>query len=147
MNVTIASILSKKGGEIWSVEPEATVYDTIALMAQKGVGAMLVVSSGELAGIVSERDYARKVMLLGRTSKDTLVKDIMTSKVITATPEYTVDDCMRIVTHNHIRHLPVLDAGKLVGVVSIGDLVNAIIESQAHTIDQLNTYISGKYPA
>jgi CBS domain-containing protein len=147
MTVTLASILSKKGAEIWSVDPDATVYDAIAIMAQKGVGAMLVVSGGQLVGIVSERDYARKVMLLGRTSKDTLVKDIMTSRVITATPEHTVDDCMRIVTHSHIRHLPVLDAEKLVGVVSIGDLVNAIIESQAHTIDQLNTYISGEYPA
>jgi CBS domain-containing protein len=147
MTVSIASILSRKGSEIWSVEPEATVYAAIALMAQKGVGAMLVVSGGKLVGIVSERDYARKVMLLGRTSKDTLVKDIMTSKVITAKPDYTIEDCMRIVTHNHIRHLPVLEGEKLVGIVSIGDLVNEIIESQAHTIDQLNTYISGKYPA
>ncbi len=147
MTVTIASILSRKGATIWSVQPEATVYEAIALMAEKGVGAMLVVSDGQLAGIVSERDYARKVMLLGRSSKDTLVRDIMTSKVITATPEHTVDDCMRIVTKNHIRHLPVLDGGKLVGVVSIGDLVNSIIEAQAHTIDQLHTYISGQYPA
>ena len=147
MTVSIASILSRKGSEIWSVEPEATVYAAIALMAQKGVGAMLVVSGGQLVGIVSERDYARKVMLLGRSSKDTLVKDIMTSKVITASPENTVEDCMRIVTHNHIRHLPVLDGERLVGIVSIGDLVNAIIELQAHTIDQLHTYISGNYPA
>ena len=147
MTVTIASILSRKGSKIFSVEPEATVYETIALMAQKGVGAMLVVSEGQLVGIVSERDYARKVMLMGRSSKDTLVKEIMTSKVVTATPEHTVDDCMRIVTHNHIRHLPVLAGDKLVGVVSIGDLVNSIIEAQAHTIDQLHTYISGQYPA
>lgn len=147
MIVSIASILSRKGGEIWSVKPEATVYEAIALMAEKGVGAMLVVSGGELAGIFSERDYARKVILLGRSSKETLVRDIMTSKVITATPEHTVDECMRIVTHNHIRHLPVMEGGKLVGIVSIGDLVNAIIESQAHTIDQLHTYISGSYPA
>jgi CBS domain-containing protein len=147
MTVTIASILGKKGTKIWSVEPEATVYSAIALMAEKGVGAMLVVSDGKLAGIISERDYARKVMLLGRSSKDTLVRDIMTSNVITATPEHTVDDCMRIVTHNHIRHLPVLDGEKLIGIVSIGDLVNSIIEGQAHTIDQLHTYISGQYPA
>ena len=147
MTVSIASILSRKGGEIWSVKPEATVYEAIALMAEKGVGAMLVVSGGELVGIFSERDYARKVILLGRSSKETLVRDIMTSKVITATPEHTVDECMRIVTHNHIRHLPVMEAGKLVGIVSIGDLVNAIIDSQAHTIDQLHTYISGSYPA
>ena len=147
MTVTIASILSRKGAEIWSVKPEDTVYEAIALMAEKGVGAMLVVSDGQLVGIVSERDYARKVMLLGRSSKDTLVRDIMTCKVITATPDHTVDDCMRIVTHNHIRHLPVLAGGKLVGIVSIGDLVNSIIEAQAHTIDQLHTYISGNYPA
>lgn len=147
MTVTIASILSRKGAVIWSVAPEATVYEAIALMAEKGVGAMLVVSGGQLAGIVSERDYARKVMLMGRSSKDTMVRDIMTSKVVTATPEHTVDDCMRIVTHNHIRHLPVLDGDKLVGIVSIGDLVNSIIDAQAHTIDQLNTYISGNYPA
>ena len=95
MTISIASILSRKGSEIWSVAPEATVYEAIALMAQKGVGAMLVVSGGQLVGIVSERDYARKVMLLGRSSKDTLVKDIMTGKVITATPDNTVEDCMR----------------------------------------------------
>ena len=147
MNDTIDSILRHKGREVWSVEADATVYEAIALMAEKGVGAVLVVSEGGLVGIVSERDYARKVILQGRSSKATRVRKIMTCDLITATPENTVDECMRIMTHHRIRHLPVLDNGKLVGVVSIGDLVKAIIADQAYTIDQLHTYISNKYPA
>ena len=147
MTETIGSILRNKGSEIWSVAPNATVYDAIALMAQKSVGAALVISEGRLVGIVSERDYARKVILQGRSSKDTRVEEIMTSSLVTVTPENTVDECMRIITKNRIRHLPVLDKGDLVGIVSIGDLVNAVIADQAHTIDQLHTYIGSKYPA
>jgi CBS domain-containing protein len=147
MSEKIASILNNKNGRIWSTDPEATVYDAIALMADKAIGALLVLSEGKLVGVISERDYARKIILHGRSSKDTRVREIMTSPPITVTPEHTVDECMRIVTEHRVRHLPVLDEDKLVGVISIGDLVNAIIEAQAHTIHQLHTYITGTYPA
>jgi signal-transduction protein with cAMP-binding, CBS, and nucleotidyltransferase domain len=143
----IASILSNKDSRIWSVSPDATVYDAIELMAERAIGALLVVSECRLVGIISERDYARKIILRGRSSKDTPVREIMTSSLITVTPEHTVDECMRIVTQHRIRHLPVLDGDELVGVISIGDLVNAIIASQAQTINQLHAYITGGYPA
>jgi CBS domain-containing protein len=143
---TIGSILRTKGQAIWSIAPEATVYDAIALMAEKGIGAVLVISD-RLHGIVSERDYARKVILQGRSSKDTRVEEIMTRDLVTVSPENTVDECMRIVTDHRIRHLPVLGRGELVGIVSIGDLVRTVIADQAHTIDQLHTYIGSKYPA
>jgi CBS domain-containing protein len=144
---TIGSILKSKGPQVWSVAPDATVYDSIALMAEKSVGAVLVISEGRLVGIVSERDYARKVILQGRSSKDTRVHEIMTMDLVAVTPDKTVDECMRIMTHHRIRHLPVLDHNDLVGIVSIGDLVNAVIADQAHTIDQLHGYIASKYPA
>jgi CBS domain-containing protein len=144
---TIGSILKTKGPQIWSVAPDATVFDAIALMARKSVGAVLVISEGRPVGIVSERDYARKVILQGRSSKDTRVLDIMTVGLVTVTPGNTIDECMRIMTHHRIRHLPVIDRGDLVGIVSIGDLVNAVIADQAQTIDQLHTYIGNKYPA
>jgi CBS domain-containing protein len=143
---TIGLILGRKPREIWSVPPDTSVYAAIALMAEKSIGAVLVIGDGKLVGIVSERDYARKVILQGRSSKETRVEEIMTQDLITVSPQHTVDECMRIVTHNRIRHLPVLDQGTLVGIVSIGDLVNAVIADQAHTIDQLNTYIGSKYP-
>jgi CBS domain-containing protein len=144
---TIASILQNKGSQIWSVGPDETVYDAIALMADKGIGALLIISEGKLVGIFSERDYARKIILQGRSSKSTRVREIMTVSPVTVTAAHTVDDCMRIITHHRVRHLPVLDGDKLVGVISIGDLVNAIIASQAQTIDHLHSYIAGKYPA
>ena len=144
---TIGSILKTKGPQIWSVAPDATVFDAIALMADKSVGAVLVIFEGRPVGIVSERDYARKVILQGRSSKDTRVLDIMTVGLVTVTPDNTIDECMRIMTHHRIRHLPVIDRGDLVGIVSIGDLVNAVIADQAQTIDQLYTYIGNKYPA
>jgi CBS domain-containing protein len=147
MNETIGSILGRKGGRVWSVAPEATVYDAIVLMAAKGVGAVLVVSEGRLIGIASERDYARKVVLQGRSSKDTEVREIMTDDLITAAPENTVEECMSLMTRHRVRHLPVLEKGELVGIVSIGDLVNAIIADQAETIEHLHTYIASKYPA
>jgi CBS domain-containing protein len=147
MTETIGSILRQKGQEIWSVTPDSTVYEAIALMARHGVGAALVIGEGSLAGIVTERDYARKVILQGRSSKETQVRDIMTSDLITVSPENTVDECMRLMTECRIRHLPVLDEGKLAGIVSIGDLVKAKLADQAHTIDQLHTYIVGGYPA
>jgi CBS domain-containing protein len=146
MAETIDRILRNKGGAIWSVAPDSTVYDALALMADKDIGALVVVSEGALVGIVSERDYARQVILHGRSSKNTLVREIMTESPVTVSPENTIDDCMRIMTHQRIRHLPVLDQGKLSGVVSIGDLVNAIIARQAQTIDELHSYISGNYP-
>ena len=138
MNETVGSILGRKGGEIWSVAPDATVYDAIALMAAKGIGAVLVIAEGTLMGIVSERDYARKVILQGRYSKETRVSDIMTNDPINAAPEDTVDDCLKIMTYTHIRHLPVLEGLELVGIVSMGDLVNSIIADQAETIDKLH---------
>jgi len=147
MAETIAGILKNKAGEIWSLSFDATVYDAIAMKAEKAVGALLVMREGTLVGIISERDYARKVSLQGRSSKDTLVQEIMTSSVITVTPEHSVDESMRIITQHRIRHLPVLEHDKLVGIVSIGDLVKAIISDQAQTIDHLHTYIGHKYPA
>jgi len=145
MSETIASVLNNKGSRIWSIDPDATIYDAIALMAEKSIGALVVVSDGTLVGIVSERDYARKVVLQGRSSKDTHVREIMTRSVITVTPEQTVDDCMRIITNHRVRHLPVLAGGEVKGVISIGDLVRAIIAEQAATIDHLHSYIAGRY--
>ena len=147
MNETIGSLLDRKGREVWSVAPDSTVYDAIALMAAKSIGAVLVMADDAVAGIVTERDYARKVILQGRSSKNTLAREIMTTDLITVTPENTIDECMRLVTHHRIRHLPVLAGGTLAGMVSIGDLVKAIIADQAHTINQLHTYIGGGYPA
>jgi CBS domain-containing protein len=134
MAETVASILKKKGDAIWSVPPTATVYEAIALMAEKSVGALLVVSDGKLVGIISERDYARKVVLQRRSSSDTLVREIMTGTVITVTPDHSVENCMKMITEHRVRHLPVL----------VGDLVNAIITEQAETIGHLHTYISGR---
>ena len=144
---TIETVLRQKGKHVWSVDPTTTVYDALALMADLGIGALVVLSGTELAGLLSERDYARKVILQGRSSKDTLVEEIMTSPVVTVTPQYTVDDCMRLMTDLHIRHLPVLVGSEVVGVVSIGDLVKWIMDAQRETIDHLSSYISGGYPA
>jgi len=144
---TVRTILDVKGNQVWSLPPEATVYEAIALMAEKGIGALMVVSEGRLVGVLSERDYARKVILKGYSSRNTKLEQIMTSPVISVTPEYTVDECMRIMTHYRIRHLPVVEDDRLAGVISIGDLVNSIISAQAATIDQLHNYIAGKYPA
>jgi CBS domain-containing protein len=140
---TIASTLRNKGGSVWSVPPETSVFDAIAMMADKRVGALLVMKDERLVGIISERDYARKVILQGRSSKDTPVEEIMTRDVVTVTPDQEIEECMRIITQHRIRHLPVLCGEEVVGVISIGDLVNAIISDQAHTINQLHTYIHG----
>jgi CBS domain-containing protein len=140
---TISSILQSKGSQTFSIPPDASVYEAIAMMADKGVGALLVMTASRLVGIVSERDYARKVILQGRSSKDSPVSDIMTRDVITVTPGHTIDDCMRIVTECRIRHLPVVSGDRVTGMISIGDLVRAIISDQAHTISQLHSYICG----
>jgi CBS domain-containing protein len=143
---TIDSVLKLKGRQLWSVAPTATVYEAIAKMSEKGVGALLVMSEGRLAGIISERDYARKVILKDRSSKQTEVREIMTNPVITVTPSHTVEACMRIMTENRIRHLPVVDRDKAVAMISIGDLVNWIITAHEETIDHLKSYIAGNYP-
>lgn len=144
---TVASILERKGREIVSIPPDATVYDAIAGMARAEVGALLVLSESGLAGIISERDYARKVILRGKSSRDTLVREIMTpSPLVTVPLSFTVDECLRLVSSRHVRHLPVVENGELLGMVSIRDLVTAIISSQAYTIDQLHTYITTDYP-
>lgn len=136
-------LLSLKDPALWSIEPEEPVLEAIQLMADKHIGALPVLKDGELVGIVSERDYARKVILLGRSSADTPVWQIMSAPVTTVTPEEEVHRCMEIMTEQHIRHLPVIERGKLIGIISIGDLVKAVIDEQQQTIDQLERYIAG----
>lgn len=140
---TVRQLLEAKSPEVIAIGPEAPVIDAIRLMAERQVGALLVMDGPALAGILSERDYARKIVLQGRSSKDTPVRDIMTSKVVTVAPGDSIDRCMQLVTDRRIRHLPVLDDGAVVGVLSIGDLVKAVIELQRQDIDQLQRYIAG----
>ena len=140
---SIGSVLKKKGHEISSVAPGATVHEAIALMAAKDVGAVLVISEGTLVGIISIRDFGRKVVLEGKSARDVRVQEIMTTSLITVTPETTVLDGMALMTRHHIRHLPVLKEDALDGMISMGDLVSEVISGQAFTIDQLHTYISG----
>jgi CBS domain-containing protein len=138
---TIRKILSEKGSDLWSTSPNSTVYDALQTMADKDVGALLVMESDKLVGIFSERDYARKVILLGKSSKKTYVKEIMTPHVVYATPDMTNEQGLTLMTAKHIRHLPVMEGDKLVGMVSIGDLVRSIISEQKATINQLEQYI------
>ena len=139
MSDTVASVLRHKGDDVWSVTRKIRVFEAIRLMADKGVGALVVIADDSLVGIISERDYARKVILQGRSSREAKVKDIMTSPVFSVGPDYTVDDCMRIVTTKRIRHLPVVQGEKLIGVVSIGDLVRRVISTQGETIQYLQS--------
>ncbi len=141
---TIAEILNAKGHTLWSISPEATVFDAIQLMSDKNVGALPVTEGGKLLGILTERDYTRKIALKGKSSKQTEVREIV-SEPVTVQPDHTIEECLRLMTEHRVRHLPVLEGGKLVGIVSIGDLVNWIISAQTSTIHQLQTYISG-YP-
>jgi CBS domain-containing protein len=140
---TIKELLNNKGNEVWSVSPDATVYESIEIMANKAAGALMVVDGGKPVGIISERDYARKVILQGRSSKDTMVREIMTSRIIHTSPDRSVEECMSLMTTNKIRHLPVMEDEQLVGFVSIGDLVKATISDQQSTIEQLERYING----
>jgi CBS domain-containing protein len=139
----LSQLLDSKGHAVHAVAPGASVIDAVRAMADNHVGALLVMEGPQLAGIVSERDYARKVVLMGRSSSTTAVRDIMTSPVVTLSPDSTVDDAMRLMTDHRIRHLPVVAAGRVLGVVSIGDLVKSVIEEQRHTIDELHSYIRG----
>jgi CBS domain-containing protein len=139
--ITVRHLLDRKGRALFSIEAEDPVLEAIRMMADRHVGALVVMRGTELAGIVSERDYARKVVLLGRSSAETPVWQIMSSPVVTVSLESSVQDCMRIVTERRIRHLPVMDGGRVIGMISIGDLVKAVIEEQQQTIEQLESYI------
>ncbi len=140
---TISEVLNHKGGQVWSISPNETVFDAIELMAEKNIGALLVIESNRLVGILTERDYTRKVALKGKSSKQTAVREILTGNPVHVTPDHTIEDCMRLMTEHRVRHLPILETDRILGVVSIGDLVNWIITAQSSTIHQLQTYISG----
>jgi len=139
----VKAILADKGNDIWSIGPDATVYDAIYLLAEKEIGALLVLEGDALVGVISERDYARNIILKDKSSRGTLVRDIMTTEVITTGPEESVGECMTLMTRKRVRHMPVLRDGKIIGVLSIGDLVRAVIAEQQSTIVDLEKYISG----
>jgi CBS domain-containing protein len=141
-----AILAQKQASTVWSIGPNAMVIDAIQLMDEKNVGALPVVENGTLVGIVSERDYTRKVILKGRSSKETPVSDIMTQQLLTVNPSDSVTECMRIMTEKRVRHLPVLEGNNLVGILSIGDVVNWFISAQTATIDNLERYVTGDYP-
>src|SRR5438105_9063997 len=142
----VRSLLDKKGRAVWSITPQETVYRAVQLMSERQVGALIVLSGGQLAGIVSERDYARKVILKGRNSQFTSVSDIMTTPALYVTPEQSLEECMRVMTTRRIRHLPVVERDAVVGVLSIGDIVEWMVASQQQTIKHLHNYITGSYP-
>ena len=139
---TVRDLLKAKGRDIWSVTPETTVYDTLRLMADRNIGAVLVLDGGQPVGIFTERDYARQVILKGKASKDTPVHEVMTTRVVFVRPEQNIEDCMALMTDKRCRHLPVLDEGRLAGVLSIGDVVKAVISEKQFIIEQLENYIS-----
>lgn len=138
----VADILKAKGNIIYSVTGSTTVYEAIKVMGEKNIGALLVLEGGKLSGILSERDYARKVVLKGKASRETSVSDIMTAEVITVMPSDTIETCMELMTQKHIRHLPIVESGNVLGMISIGDVVNAIIRMQKETIEHLKSYIA-----
>ncbi len=142
-----SDILARKGSNVWSIGPDASVFEAVHLMDEVGAGALLVLHGGRLIGIISERDYARKVVLKGRSSHETRVSEIMTTPAVSVTPDERVTDCLRLMTERRIRHLPVLQNGALLGVISIGDLVNAVLSAQAAEMRQLKSYVAGHYPA
>ena len=142
-SVPISALLHHKGAELWSIAPEATVFEAIKLMADKNIGSLLVLSGDQLVGVFTERDYTRKIALQGKTSKATQVREILSGKIVSVTPHQTVEECMRLMTENRVRHLPVLENGKAIGVVSIGDLVNWTISAQDAAIAQMEQYIAG----
>lgn len=142
---TVKQILEEKGHQVWTIGPDETVYKALMVLADKDVGALVVVENDRVVGIISERDYARKVALKGKTSLDTPVRDIMTTQVYFVNPDCTAEECMALMTEKRIRHLPVMENDKLVGVISIGDVVKSIISSQKITIEHLQNYIMGKY--
>ena len=142
-NTTIGHILNEKGTHVWSVSPDTSVFDAISQMAERNIGCLCVTENGRLIGLISERDYTRKIILRGKASKTTQVREIISGQLISITPESTVDQCLHLMTDHRVRHLPVLENGRLAGLISIGDLVNWIISAQRTTIEQLQTYISG----
>lgn len=145
-NGTIQELLAAKGSHVWCISPDATVYDAIEMMSARNVGALLVTQGEILVGIITERDYTRKVALKGKVSKQTAVREILSGNVVSVTPASTVQECMHLMTDHRVRHLPVLEGDRIAGIISIGDLVNWIISAQSSTIHQLQTYISG-YPS
>ncbi len=142
---TVRQILRAKGSDVWSIAPQASVYEALKMMADKNVGALLVINEGKLVGIFSERDYARKAILKGKSSKETPVSELMTKKVFYVSPGDTMEDCMALITARRIRHLPVMENQQLIGIVSIGDVVNRLISDQQFTIRELEKYITGSY--
>ena len=144
LSKSVNELLSVKGHDVSTIAPGATVFDALESMARRNIGALVVVEHDKVCGLVSERDYARKVILHGRRSADTLVRDVMTAKVVCVRPADEVEACMALMTKHRVRHLPVLDDGRLVGIVSIGDVVKAIIDEQKYTIEQLEQYITGR---
>jgi len=147
MTDPVAVLLGEKGHQVFSVSPEASVYEAIEMMSQRGIGALMVMQGSHLVGVLSERDYARRVILEGRSSRETRVEEIMSIAPVTVTPDHTVEECMRLMTEHHVRHLPVIDGGRMAGVLSIGDLVKRIISVQAQVIEYMENYINGSYPA
>jgi CBS domain-containing protein len=143
---TVSALLHHKGSEIWSVPAEATVFEAIKIMADKNIGALLVMSGGKLSGVFTERDYTRKIVLQGKSSRLAHVREVISSEVISVGLHHSVEECMKLMTEHRVRHLPVVEGEKVVGLISIGDLVNWIISTQDATIDQMTHYITGGYP-
>ena len=143
MGISVGQLLEAKGRDIFWIAPDASVYDAVKLMAEKGVGLVLVMDDEKVVGVISERDYARKIILAGKRSRKTAVREIMTPRVVFGRPDLTIEEAMSIMTERHFRHLPILDGGRVVGVASIGDLVKAVIADQQFRIEQLESYISG----